>query len=257
MKPLAAAFFLPLVLLATRVCAQGAGDDPKGGTLVDCGGEKIAIFAHSESAESQYAVGWTVRPDRNKKPVDWSSYDPTNLSAWLDKYPMDDELASGEYALVDGIVDLRAGKFTPLPTHAPFWPQKNHADFGVRWSGNEHGTRYAIINNDARWSTTNLWLVAATLDGVRFTDLAPAANKAVTALVKKHSRASANYATVFATTPAVAEGKTPPPNPFKGKSLKVAFEAEIPKSDDPGFTGELTISIPQGTILRISGGVAR
>lgn len=248
---------LCLALWVTRIRAQDSGDDPKGGTLVDDGTGKVAIFAHTESPDGQYALGWTIRPDHNKTPVDWSTYDAKNPFDWIQKYPMnEDNMASGEYALLNGVVDLHAGKFTPFETGLPYWPHKNHANLGVAWSGDLHGTRYGIVNNDARWSTTNLWLVAITPGGVHVSDLATAAGKAVDGFVRKHSRQSARYEATFGATQDSGEGK-PRNDPFKGKTLKVRFDAEIPKaSGDAGYEGEITVVLPKGTVAGVTGKVS-
>ena len=123
MKPFLT-FLLCFSTLCARAFAQVPADDPKEGTLIDCGGEKIVVFGHTESRDSRYALGWTIRPNAaSAKPVDWTAYKKDDPFGWLGEHKLPaDATDPGSYDLVDGVIDLHDGKFTLLVTGHPLFP---------------------------------------------------------------------------------------------------------------------------------------
>ena len=109
-----------------------------------------------------------------------------------------------------------------------------------------------MINN-GRWSTTNLWLVGLDADGTRVTDLQEAAGKAVAVcLRKKTPRGERAYATSFRADSVASEGKAAA-TPFKGRTLRIPFYSEVPKSADaPAYAGDVTVGLPQGNVLGVA-----
>ena len=225
--------------------------DAKADTLVDCGKEKAVIFGHTESLDGTYALGWTLHRNRAKKPVEWSTYDHTDPNAFIGKYPTKDDLSPGDYAFVNGVLDLRARRFIPLPTTSPYYPNKPDVELHVTWSDDQHGTRFALVGNDGPTRTFNLWLIEASPRRLRSEDLAPATGRAVDGFLRKqHIKNSADYHVRF--SPA-SEAK-PPARPFKGTVLEIPFQAEVPKADDlPRFSGTLTATLSRGKVTSIQG----
>ena len=182
-----------LTLSAVRTTsAQEASQAAVRRLLVDCQIGKAVILANTERPEAGLAVVWTLQPNRQQAPVDWSLYDDENKS-WhlLQKFPIDHETPSnGDYLLVDGVLDLKTKVFTPLPSRAPYYPTENHGSLTAAWSDEVHGVRYGVIANNGGGHyferTLELWLVRIDAQGTHFTELTPAADRAVPAYLRKH-----------------------------------------------------------------------
>ena len=54
--------------------------------VVECHGEKVMLFEYARSQDGRYAAGWTVRPDKGVKPVDWSQIDGMGPADFADAY---------------------------------------------------------------------------------------------------------------------------------------------------------------------------
>lgn len=233
------ALLLCLVVLTGRVRAG----DPPDGSLVDCGSEKVAVFVGSVSPDGRYAFGWTIRPGRNQTPVSWAAYDPDKPYDMLEAHPYDPDKPDSEYQLVDGVIDLRAHQFTSLDSTFPYWPHRNHGNLGVAWSHGAQSGKFAVINNDARFATWNLWLVVTAAANVRVVDLAGPAGKSVDSFLrrqvpKKYDRYAVIYEDVS----------------YGHGVARVNFEAAIPKSlDDKVVQGVVTVALPAGTITGVRG----
>ena len=228
--------------------------DPKADTLVDGGKEKAVIFGHTETKDGIYALGWTLHRNHARKPVDWKAYDHTDPNTFIAQHPTKDDLSPGDYALVDGIIDLRAKRFTPLLTSQPYYPNKPDVALHVTWSDDTRGTRFALVGNDGITRTFNLWLVEASPRRLHVEDLAPAADRAVANFLRKqHVKNPAAYHVSFVPVAPAPDAK-PPSAPFKGTVLEVPFQAVLPNADNsPHFTGTLTATLPHGKITGVNG----
>ena len=238
MKPLLILLFC-LVVLTGRINAQNSPD----GTLVDCGSEKVAVFAGSVSPDGRYAFGWTFRPTRNQTPVNWSGYDPAKPFDWLQTYLPELDASDPAYQLVNGVLDLSAHKFTPLSSRFPYWPNKNHGDMDVAWSHGSQPGKFAVVSNDARFYTIDLWLIETGDTEIRVVDLIDPAEKSVRRYLrqqwpKKYDSFAVTYGDVS----------------FAHGVAKIDFNAEIPKSqDDSGDQGTVSVALPAGTITGVKG----
>ena len=228
--------------------------DPKANTLVNCGKQKVAIFANTESKDGNYALGWTILPHRARGPVNWSAYDRLDPDTFLAAHPTRDDLSPGGYAWVNGVLDLRAKRFTPLPTAYPCYPHKPEVDLHVAWSDDQHGTRFALVGNDSTTRTFNLWLIDASPRKVSATDLAPAAGKAVDGFLRKQApKQHADYQTSFAPAdpPAGSKGSA---GLFKGTTLEIPFRSASVKTDTaPRYAGTLTVTLSRGKVTGVQG----
>ena len=235
---------LRVLLLCLAVCTGRAqARDPQDGALVDCGPEKVAVFEGSVSPDGHYAFGWTVRPGRNQKPVDWATYNPHTINDWLQAYLPEPDATNPDYTLVNGVLDLRTRKFTPVPSRFPYWPNKNHGDMGVAWSHGSQPGKFAVIHNDARFFTIDLWLVETGDGNIRVVDLADPAEKSVRSFL--HRRFPGKYGDLAVTYGDVS---------FKNGAALLDFSAEIPKSaDDSGGGGTVSVALPGGTITGVKG----
>ena len=228
--------------------------DPKADTLVDCGKQKVAILGNTESKDGHYALGWTILPHRAKKAVNWSAYDRTDTSTFIASYPTKEDLSPGDYALVNGILDLRAKRFTPLPTTHPFYPHKPDVEVHVAWSDDQRGTRFALVGNDATDRTFNLWLVEASPRKISSPDFAPAAAKTVASFLRKQApQQYAAYKPSFAPADSPAGSKTSN-GPFKGAVLEIPFRSAIPKNEAAArYAGTLTATLSRGKVTAVQG----
>ena len=234
--------------------AQEPPGDPRAGQLVDCGSEKVAIFEDTTSKDGHYALGWTVRPNRKQNPVDWSIYKPDDWGAFYEKHSFIGDEGNEEnqaYLLVDGVLDLTAKKFTPIPSKIPCFPGKNHSDISACWSGDQQGVRYALATIDRRFNTAELWLLTIDAQGTRARNLSPEADKAVKGYMRKRDpKDYQRYEVAY-----LLNGR----DGDSGGLLKAAagvvtiyFDASIPKDDVNHDDGYITLSLPQGTVIRVS-----
>ena len=228
--------------------------DPKADTLVDCGKEKAVILGHTETRDGAYALGWTLHRHRARCPVDWKAYDHADPNTFIAKYSTRDDLAPGDYALIDGVLDLRAKRFVPLPTTEPYYPNKPDVTLHVAWSDDEQGTRFALVGNDGSPRTFNLWLIEASPRRLRAEDRAPAADRAVWGFLRKQGvKTPGDYHVSFAPTPPSA-GTKPTSVPFKGTVLEIPFRAQVPRADNlPQFSGTLTMTLAGGKVTGVQG----
>lgn len=231
------ALLLCLVMLVGRAVAQ----DPPDSTLVDCGTEKVAVFEGSVSPDGRYAFGWTFRPARNRAPVDWATYNPDHPNDWLQAYLPEPDATDPAYQLVNGILDLHTHQFTPLASRFPYWPNKNHGDMGVAWSHGSQPGKFAVIHNDARFYTIDLWLIDTGGASLRVVDLIDPAEKSVRRFLRqdwpdKYRSFALTYADVS----------------FKPGVATIDFSADLPKSEDnSGTQGTVRVALPAGTITGV------
>ena len=232
---------LTLLLCLGVVTSRAAPRDPDDGGLVECGAETVAVFAGSVSPDGHYAFGWTIRPARNQTPVSWAGYDPENPYTMLEAYPYDPDKSDPEYRLIDGVLDLHAHRFTPAESTFPYWPNKNHGHLGVAWSHGSRPGKFAVVRNDARLCTWNLWLVETGEAGVRVVDLGEPAEKSVRSFLrrkfpKKYDAMAEAYGDVS----------------FAHGAAMIDFEAQIPKSEDSSSVkGTVHVALPAGTITGV------
>ena len=242
------------VSAASTPAPAAAPADPKADALVDCGRDKAVILGHTESRDGAYALAWTLHRHRAKKPVDWKAYDHNDPNTFIANYSTRDNLSPGDYALVDGVLDLRAKRFVPLLTTEPYYPNKPDVTLHVAWSDDQHGTRFALVGNDGTPRTFNLWLIEASPRRVHAEDLAPAADRAIGRFLRKQGvKNSGDYHPSFAPAPPSTDAK-PALGPFKGTVLEIPFQAEIPRSDNTlQFGGTLTMKLASGKVVGVQG----
>ena len=223
-------------------------------TVVDCGKLKVAVFAGTTSKDGNYALAWTLLPHRVKKPVNWSAYDSKDAGAFIGNYPTKDDLSPGDYALIDGVVDLRAKRFTPLVTTQPYYPDKPEMELHVAWSDDQHGTRFALVGNDAKVRTYNLWLIEVDLRKTRVSDLVLASDHAVDGFLHKQKiKQLGDYRVAFTEPDSPAPIK-PAAGPFKGTALEIPFQAQIPRTDNaPRYAGTLAVNLGRAKVTSVQG----
>jgi len=227
------------------------------GAPIDCGADKVVLFDDATSNDGRYAIGWTLRArDPKAKPVDWKLWDSDNPYDLFDKYDYLDEDTGypgvrpriTPYELFECVVDLKKKQLLPLRSEWPYWPNKNHADFQVIWSTATDGSQHAIVKNDARWFTENLWLVTAEKSGMREMELSTRLNDKVEPILKvKRPLTYANFGINWL---ANSDGTEVSTNIFTGSTVRLDFSAAIPKQGD-SVDGSITVSPAHGTITKV------
>ncbi len=245
MKTLWPLLLLCLTSSAGPLFAQETTRQSPRDLLVDCGSEKVVIVPGTQGLQAGLAVAWTLRPNRKRAPVDWSLYDDLGGSWYmLQKFSVDFEHPSdGDYALLDGVVDLKRKVFTPLPSREPYFAGKNHGSLDADWSDEQNGTRYGIMANNGGGHyferTFELWLVRIDAQGTHFVELTAAADKAVRAYLRKRDpEDAAHYVWKYD-----FQG-----DDFQGRKLSVHFDAEIPVREDID-DGVVHFILPAGTVI--------
>jgi len=223
--------------------------------VVDCGGTRAVPFDETVSKDGRFAFGWTIKARHaGVKPVDWSQWSAEDPEKFLEAYVFDAESvapgAAEDYGVVDCLIDLQARTLVELPSEQPNYPGKNRGYSVVAWSEPSEGHRYALIENDARFGTANLWLIRIDGDGVEAMDLAPQLNKAVDPVLReKRPLLVSAYATFFL----LASSEKPEENAaFNGETATVPFTSDIPKSLDESSAveGTLTLQLPEGSVMK-------
>ena len=242
-----------VVWWGARASAQEFAN-PLDGTLVHCGTDNVVVFEGTESKDGHFAAGWTLRPKADKPPVNWSDYHRKDLAAFLARFVPAGDIefpTTGDYTLVNGLLNLQTKTFTPLPSKAPFYPEEPNCDLRVAWSDGRKGTRDAAVSNvvgsNHSENSVELWLVEFSAGKPRTTDLKPDADKAVGAyMAKRDPKDAAKYQWSYDFTEFEAGGK-PTPAVFKGDTLTVHFEAQIPEQDDTD-SGRVSFALPTGKV---------
>lgn len=245
------------VIVALSVAAVAAlastGEADDHGRLVRCGSEQVALFPDTTTKDGRFAVGWTIRKHGKPGPAPWSEYDPDDqaLHARMALLVGDDGAPrDGEYKPVQGLVDLRAKQFTPLPSDQPEFVGRPRTNLLVRWEEAGGVARYGVIINDHdgnSWQFTNdLWLIDLASKRPRVVDLKPAADRAIGAFMKaRDPEDHARYEW------SCALDRMASPNHydvFRGHALTLPFSAEIPdepKNVDAGF---VQFALPGGAV---------
>lgn len=216
--------------------------------VIVCSNGNVVLFENATSPDGRYAIGWTLRPhQKDSQPVDWSQWTADDPSQLLDNYDWDIGDKNPPYELVDCVVDLKQKKLLDLPSDDALFPRKNHSDFGVFWIPATGTPKYALVRNDIRFSTNNLWLVTFDASGMHEIDVVDALNKAVDAVVRdKRPIDAGRFETCF-----FSHWVNPddPKIKLQGDAAVIPFYSDIPKSDqETEVNGFVTLHLPDGKV---------
>jgi hypothetical protein len=199
--------------------------------LIDCGSEKAVTFEKTRSPDARYAIGWTLRPKKlNVQPVDWNHWNPDTALSFFERYKFSLDEEDVPYELINCVIDTQEKKLLSLQSDWPNWPLKNRGYLVAVWSVEQDGRRYALVQNDARFFTVNLWLITFGRDGMHQLDLVPKLDKLVREFIrKKKPRKFRDYGIFF---PLYDDADQPKSGIFKNDIAEIPFSADIPKSMD-------------------------
>jgi uncharacterized protein YecT (DUF1311 family) len=223
---------------------------------VDCGTNKVVPFSDCVSPDGHYAVGWTLYPkDPSAKPVDWSLWKSDQVLDFLGRYDtfLDDDIPS--YLVANYVIDLQTKHLLNLPCNNPYIPQENHAFLQVFWSELQGSTRYALVQNDERFYTDNLWLVTIDQTGMRQIDLAKRIETAVEPIVREKMPLDYDdYGTFFN----LCTGGSKSPAVYQETQVVIPFLSSVPKSNsDKDVTGTIIVRLSDGAIIKAASDTKR
>ncbi len=239
-----------LVWLASWTRAEDFEANP----LVTCGTETVVVFANTVSEDERYALAWTIRPNQKKEPVDWSSYVPLDFYLFRNKYNFVSDLDQTDhqdYQLVNGVVDLAAKRFTPLPSKNPYYPDRVRAGISAAWSDKRRGARYALVAIDTQLETDDLWLLTLDAPGLKPLSLTDAADKAVIKRMRKRDPWNYKYYATSYEPGGGANLNSISLPVFRKDSVTIPFYTDVPRSGPDGDQGKITFALPKGNVLRL------
>jgi uncharacterized protein YecT (DUF1311 family) len=236
--------------------------------VVDLGDRKAEIVAGTGSADGHLALAWTLRASKGTEPVDWSLL-AKDREKFNEAYG-DDESYFVEILLVDhtnnkSLATLKLAESWSLPGHG-------HESLMARWGpADKNGRRFVIVNCDRKWSPQDLILLSVTGDSVSQRSILKPLDQAVQKFVEQQNKArggapvkgygthrdrdkSGSYTIEYPIfgLPEIGERKG-----FSDPTtLWLPFEASIPKSDAPGYSGVLHLKLgdaPSGPTATIQG----
>ena len=211
--------------------------------LVVIGTETLVPIQGTKSVDGRFLVGWTIRPTKKTVPaVDWETW-KRPFPEFFERYDWDEEgSAKADYQIFNYALDRKNSKLLVLPTDWPYHTHKNRGHLLAKWGEPDGTNRYAVIANDARFYTHNLWLVRVRGGQMEQTDLAGPLSDAVLLFLKKSKvRRAKAYGIFFP----IDEGTR-----FNRDSMELPFLASIPKSGD-AVTGRIRFRLPDGRVVRI------
>jgi len=166
----------------------------------------------------------------------------------------------GHYGVGDGaqgqayggdncFVDIREKKTIDLPSDRPYESKENHAEYGVFWSPGTKFARYCLMQNQKRFATYNLFLIRMDQPGMSQVDIVPRLEKAVRPVLQTLRPL---YYKIMAISYPNSEWddvfKTPV---FHATTVDIQFNADLPKAGYDQVTGWVTVSLPEGKVLKV------
>jgi len=213
--------------------------------LVDCHEGKVMLFDYAHSQDWRYAAGWTVRPHKGVKPVDWSQIDEMGPADFADAYLS----GTGGYDYTNCFVDMQRKRSIDLPSDRPCWIHMNHGEMVVFPGPVAKGAEYCIVENETRFETENLFLVKIDRELSQM-DLRPQLEKAVRPVLE-------NIRPLYFKKMAVSYPNSEwddvfDPPVFHATTVDIQFHADLPKSSYDQVTGWVTVDLPSGKVLKVA-----
>jgi len=237
------------VLFVMAICASAVEQDDgseKNQPLINCPGGPVVLLENGVSPDGRYGVGWTVRPGKGAKPVDWSPYKKEGREF------VDDLLVTEEtnYEIYNCFVNIREEKMIDLPSGNSYWWKENHAEYGVFWSSGTKLPRYCLMQNQKRFATYNLFLIKVDSSSMSQMDIVPQLEKAVRPLLRTLRPI---YWKDMAISYPNSEWDDVYKEPvFHGATVDIQFNADLEKAGYDQVTGWITVSLPAGKVLKVA-----
>lgn len=234
----------PLLFLLLTFTATAADTVEKVNTMLKAGTEVGWVVQDSTDAHEDLAVLFTSRL-KDSKPADF----PTLISD--DIFPRDTAALDEDTQFMENIVVSLKQKrvlgriVPPNPTDfRVYFPNRNHGSLGVLWPPEKDGRRLVLLIYGAKWHSPEVLLIESGGDTFRQISIKKLLDEATLKFIG--GGAVKNLRGVSATDYVVSyQPVTDPASPPKDKeAVKLAFTAEVPKSDvAPSLEGTLTLHL--------------
>jgi uncharacterized protein YecT (DUF1311 family) len=237
-----------LLFLLLLFTPPGRGENVSTKRLVPVANAQAAgVFEETLSPDHRYAIGWTILvKNPGASPVQWITWNPDSNDNFVALYGSDD------YELTNGVIDIKGKAFLALPSDDPNIPPKNRGYTVAAWSPEKHGVRYALVQNDARFYTENLWLITIDASGMHQQDLAGELAKALGPLLRTKRTVSVDEYGTLVKLKDDASGRSMVS--FEGDTATFPFETDIPKSllESSVIKGTVTVHLPEAKVIKTS-----
>jgi hypothetical protein len=203
-------------------------------------------FPELQSPDKRFAIGWTMlrvgingqEIDRNRDGV------PRFLDLSGPKELTEQESAD---SIQNVFMDRETGNILVMQSRQPMWPGKSRGHLSVAWSPSRESGVVALVANDVRFFTANLWVVEFQTGALKVTDLVPKLTKRLEAEIQRLSGARGS-GLFFVIEPEQPEERVI----FGRGEMDVFFRAEFPKAEEgPALEGVVTLRRDDWEVVRI------
>ncbi|MGV3662819.1 MAG: hypothetical protein ACO1TE_21725 [Prosthecobacter sp.] len=233
---------LPFLLLIA--CSAPAADTvDKVNAMLKAGTEAGWIVRDSTDANEDLAVLFTSRL-KDSKPADF----PALISEEIlprDTLALDEDTHLLENIVVSLKQKRVIGRVVPPPSEKfqVYFPNRNHGSLGVLWGPEKDGRRLSLLLYGAKWDSPEVLLIESGGGKFRQASIKPlldqSTHKFIGGGVVKDLRGVPATDYLISYQPI-----TDPAQPAADSSIKIAFSAEVPKSDvAPSLEGTLTVRL--------------
>ncbi len=204
------------------------------------GFEPATLLEDSTSEDGQMSVIFAARK-KKLKPANWPSIIPDvsiNGTTLLEE--------DGSYAMENWIVSIKDKKRLGVVQSSdenfrPYYAGQNHNDFSVLWGPDQEGWHYGVLNYTGRWACNEIFFVNCDGESAKVTSMHALldrfAGKSIVAQKKKPEDYQIGYELLGFVNPETSVSVS---DPIK---LRVAYIAQIPKSDDDTVEGVISLEI--------------
>jgi len=175
------------------------------------------------------------------KPANWPSIIPDvsiNGTALLEE--------DGSYAMENWIVSIKDKKRLGVVQSSdenfrPYYAGQNHNYFSALWGPDQEGWHYGVLNYTGRWACNEIFFVNCDGESAKVTSMHALldrfAGKSIVAQKKKPEDYQIGYELLGFVNPETSVSVS---DPIK---LRVAYIAQIPKSEDDTVEGVISLEI--------------
>jgi hypothetical protein len=151
------------------------------------------------------------------------------------------------YSIQNVFMDRETGNILVMQSRQPMWLGKSRGHLSVAWSPSWESGVVALVANDVRFFTANLWVVEFQTGALKVTDLVPKLTKRLEAEIQRLSGARGS-GLFFVIEPEQPEERVI----FGRGEMDVFFRAEFPKAEErPALEGVVTLRRDDWEVVRI------
>lgn len=202
--------------------------------------EPAALVEDSSTDDGSMAVIFVARK-KNLKPAKWPSIIPgvsINATSLLEE--------DGKYTVENWIVSTKDKKRLGVVKSSeeyfrPYYNGQNHQSLAVLWGPEQEGWHYGVLNYCGRWGCDEIFFVNCDGESAKVTSMRALldrfAKKSMVAQKKDPERYVIGYELLGFVNP---EASVTVSDSIK---LRIAYFGQIPKADDDGVEGVITVEL--------------